>query len=356
MNLYKLTFFFSIFLFLCCEKDIKNGQSLEKYSSYEEAGFDSEKIHQLSKFIEEKSNTTGLYVLHKGKEFFQYGDINDISYIASCRKSILAILMGKYVKNKTINLDMTLDELQIDDVEGLLDIEKRAKIDHLATSRSGVFHVASNGGYDEKNILPRGSKEPGSYYVYNNWDFNALGFIFEKLVKNSIYNELENQIAQPLGFQNWDLKLQKRSGDSKKSKYLAYHMYLSTQDMAKVGQLMLNNGKWNGKQLIPKNWINKIITPVTSKDTVMSRTDNSKKLVPDFGYSYMWWTFDSFRENEIYKGSYSARGFGGQYITVIPKIELVIAHKTNLKKSLGNHTKLSTYFEIVDQIVKSRIY
>ena len=67
---------------------------------------------------------------------------------------------------------MTLDELQIDDVEGLLDIEKRAKIDHLATSRSGVFHVASNGGYDEKNILPRGSKEPGSYYVYNNWDFN----------------------------------------------------------------------------------------------------------------------------------------------------------------------------------------
>ena len=113
MNLYKLTFFFSIILFLCCEKDIKKGQSLEKYSSYEEAGFDSEKIHQLSKFIEEKSNTTGLYVLHKGKEFFQYGDINDISYIASCRKSILAILMGKYVKNKTINLDMNLISLKV---------------------------------------------------------------------------------------------------------------------------------------------------------------------------------------------------------------------------------------------------
>ena len=133
-------------------------------------------------------------------------------------------------------------------------------------------------------------------------------------------------------------------------------MHLSTQDMAKVGQVMLNKGKWNGKQLFSKNWINKIITPVTSKDTVMSRTDNSKKLIPDFGYSYMWWTFDSFRENEIYEGSYSARGFGGQYITIIPKLELVIAHKTNLKKSSGNHTKLSTYFEIVDQIVKSRIY
>ena len=69
----------------------------------------------------------------------------------------------------------------------------------------------------------------------------------------------------------------------------------------------------------------------------------------------MWWTFDSFRENDIYRGSYSARGFGGQYITVIPELELVIAHKTDLKKTGGKHTKPDVYFSIVDQIVHSKI-
>ena len=167
----------------------------------------------------------------------------------------------------------------------------------MATARSGVFHDPSYGGDDRKNVLKRGSVEPGTYYLYNNWDFNAVGYIFEKLVGKTIYEEIEEQIAIPTGFENWDLSIQKKAGDITKSKYLAYPINLSTKDMAKVGQLMLNKGEWNGNRLISENWLKKIVTIVTPKDTVSKRRGLSKFKSPDFGYSYMWWTFDEFNKN-----------------------------------------------------------
>ena len=172
----------------------------EEYLSYEEAGFDANKLDKLTDFIKEKSNTTGLIAIYKGKKFFEYGDLEHISYIASNRKSILAMLMGKYVENGTINLTQTLEELEMDDIEGLMDIEKKATVNHLATARSGIFHNPSYGGDDRKNVLRRGSVEPGTYYLYNNWDFNAVGYVFEKLVGKTIYEELEEQIAIPTSY------------------------------------------------------------------------------------------------------------------------------------------------------------
>ena len=100
--------------------------------------------------------------------------------------------------------------------------------------------MASNGGYDKENFLERGSVEPGEYFVYNNWDFNVAGHILELYTQKSIYEELENQFAKPLGFQDWNIKNQRKSGNKSKSQYKAYHIYLSTRDMAKLGQLMLN--------------------------------------------------------------------------------------------------------------------
>ena len=56
-------------------------------------------------------------------------------------------------------------------------------------------------------------------------------------------------------------------------------MYLSTRDMAKVGQLMLDNGEWNGKQLFSKKWLKKIVTQITPKDTCFIQRVTSKARV-----------------------------------------------------------------------------
>ena len=94
-----------------------------------------------------------MLVLKDGKILFEYGDIQDISYLASCRKSILSILYGKYVENGTIDLNQSIGEIGIEEDKGLLEIEKYATVDHIINSRSGVFYQPENRGYDENNIL-----------------------------------------------------------------------------------------------------------------------------------------------------------------------------------------------------------
>lgn len=346
-----------ICLFLhSCKSSSKDviGIKAQGLQESQQGHFDSASLAQLTDWVDEKGVTTGLVLLHKGKTIYQYGDVKKLSYIASCRKSLLSMLYGKYVSNGTIDLSTTIGELGIEEKDGLLPIEKTASIDHLITSRSGVHHIASNGGYDKANFQKRGSVKPGEYFVYNNWDFNVAGHIFEQYAGRSIYEELEEQLAIPLGFEDWKLKTQKKSGNKRKSQYLAYHMDLSTRDMAKVGQLMLNEGAWEGKQLIPKAWIRKTLAPITPKDTVIKRLGTPGGI--EMAYGYMWWLFDNYKNKPEYRGAYSAMGYGGQYITVFPEIELVIAHKTKLGlwRLLGWKADGDRYYwDIVHKIIDS---
>jgi len=81
-----------------------------------------------------------------GRVLWEYGDVSRRSYLASVRKSILAMLYGKYVANGTIRLDKTLEELGMDDHRGLLPHEQQATIEHLISARSGIYHPAANPG------------------------------------------------------------------------------------------------------------------------------------------------------------------------------------------------------------------
>ena len=303
------------------------GVALEKHSNLEGTGFTSQRLDALTKYLANKLETTGMIILKDGKVLYEYGDIQDVGYLASCRKSILSILYGKYVENGTIDLNQTIGEIGIDEDKGLLDLEKTATVDHIINSRSGVFYQPANGGYDKDNILTRGSVQPGEYFVYNNWDFNVAGYIFEKKVGKSIYQELEEQLAIPLGFQDWNIKNQKKRYRKNKSRYPAYHMYISARDMAKIGQLMLNKGKWNGKQIISEKWIEKITTTVTPTQTVNERYGRNPSSPYQFSYGYMWWLVDNFKQHPNFEGAYSATGWGGQFLTVIPKLNIVVAHK-----------------------------
>jgi len=307
------------------------GTGLEKHSSLTDTGFSQSQLDDLTTYLKKQSETTGMVVMFDGKMVYQYGDIEEVSYIASCRKSVLSMLYGKHVESGRIDLEESIGSIGIDEKDGLLPKEKEAKVDHIITSRSGVFHIPANGGFDEKNILARGSVKPGEYYVYNNWDFNVAGYILEKKTGNSIYQELEDQLAKPLGFEDWNIKNQKKKHSKKKSQYPAYHMYLSTRDMAKIGQLMLNEGQWQGQQLIAKDWIQKITSTVTPVEVVNQRYGLNASSAVQSSYGYMWWLIEDLKGHPDFEGAYSASGYGGQYITIIPKRKVVIAHKTKLK-------------------------
>ncbi len=320
---------FVLIIFLGCgtHKPQFKGEPFEKHITLEGTGFSQQRLDSLTNYLKNNLETTGMLILQNGKILYEYGDIEEVSYIASCRKSVLSILYGKYVENGTIDLNQTIGEIGIDENDSLLPQEKEATVNDIITSRSGVFYIPANGGYDEKNILKRGSVKHGEYFVYNNWDFNVAGYILEQKSKKDVYQEIEEQLAIPLGFQDWNIKNQKKKNNKSKSRYPAYHIYISIRDMAKIGQLMLNEGKWNGKQLISKDWIKKITTTVTPTKIVNERYGLNESSPYQFSYGYMWWLIDNFRYNPDFDEAYTASGWGGQFITVIPKLNIVVTHK-----------------------------
>ena len=276
--------------------------------------------------------TTGFVAIVGGRKLMTYGNIDTVTYIASARKSIISMLFGKYVRNGTVDLNKSLADLGMDDIGGLTDQEKQATVKDLITARSGVFHPASNAG--SAPAPPRGSQKHGTYFLYNNWDFNALGGAFEIMTKRDIYDALESDLARPIGMQDFDRALHRKAGDSTQSRFLAYHMHFSTRDMARLGYLMLRQGNWNGRQLVPADWVvesTRAFTPVAELNPPEERSG-------PYGYGYLWWVWDGPRATGAFEGAYAARGAFGQYIIVMPKLDLVIAHKTrpDLLDAQGN--------------------
>lgn len=104
-------------------------------------GWDNTKLRQLRSYIIDSTHTTGMVVIQSGRILFEYGDIQELSYLASCRKSILSMLYGPFVENGTIDLNTSIEQLKLDDVGGLLPIEKKAIVKDLLTARSGACRM-----------------------------------------------------------------------------------------------------------------------------------------------------------------------------------------------------------------------
>ena len=79
-----------------------------------------------------------------------------------------------------------------------------------------------------------------------------------------------------------------------------------------------------------EEWIEKTTTTVTPFETMVERYGPADPNGIHMSYGYMWWLFDNYQGKEEYNGAYSAIGYGGQYITVFPELDIVVAHKTKL--------------------------
>lgn len=286
-------------------------------------GLSPELVREVDAYVH-TLDTTGLMVVQHGRVIYEYGDVTRLSYLASARKSVLSMLYGPYVAAGKIRLDATLADLGMSDVGGLLPIEERAKVIDLITARSGVYHRASNAG-DLLSIAPkRGSKEPGTYWLYSNWDFNAAGAAFERMTGKNIYDALRDDVAIPIGMQDFDRERQQKQGDLTRSQYPAYHLVLSTRDMARLGLLMLRQGQWRDRQIIPAEWVRRS----TSVRTPLAEMQPADTRAGPFGYGYMWWVWAGPFATGSYQGAYTAMGAFGQDITILPALDMVVAHKT----------------------------
>jgi CubicO group peptidase (beta-lactamase class C family) len=305
---------------------------------------------RLARFQEQLGQThaESVVVVYQGRVLVEYGDVAKPMFLASVRKSLLSMMYGSYVANGTIRLDATLAELGIDDVGGLSHKERQATVRDLLQARSGVFHPAANKGDDSSKAPRRDSQVHGSYFLYNNWDFNALGTIFEKQTGQNIYDAFEHDYAKPLQMQDFKRSKQVKERHDDLSIHPAYHFHLSVRDLARVGWLMLRQGNWEGKQLVPRDWVKestRIATPAVDMHPPVLRKG-------PMAYGYLWWVWDSWWSKGPYLGAYTAHGFNGQFVTVMPALDLVVAFET--PQGMGNRIALSQYLRLLDTLVNSR--
>jgi hypothetical protein len=166
----------------------------------ESVGYSSAKLEALRAWV--KTQDTGsMIVIVRGRVIFSFGDISHTSKIASVRKSVLNMLYGADVFKDQIKddaLNKTVKQLGLDDKLPFLPMEENATLIKLMGSRSGIYIPTGNDD-QAKTMPPRGSELPGTHFVYNNWDFNAAGTVFEKLSGKDIFKTLQDDLVKPLG-------------------------------------------------------------------------------------------------------------------------------------------------------------
>ena len=329
-------------------------------TSAESVGFSSAKLEVVRAWL--KTQDTGsMVIVVQGRVIFSYGDVSHTSKVASVRKSILGMLYGKYVFNGKIDIDKNVVQLGLDDKTPFLPIEAKATLVQLLASRSGIYLPGGNAhpenlpaGDQARYMPPRGSEYPGTYYVYNNWDFDAAGTAFEKLTGTDIYKALQTDLAVPLGLQDYDLSKQKKRF-SPESVHPEYAMYLSTRDMARLGLLMLDSGSWNGKEIIPGDWVRYMTSLLTPFRDVNPSGLRNYGEPGRWGYGLLWWVWDQpfypgNTWNGFLQGAYTAAGSGGTYITVLPGMDMVVVHQVDIDKNVHASVAPSSYMAILSMI------
>ncbi|MBV9296026.1 MAG: serine hydrolase, partial [Acidobacteriaceae bacterium] len=313
----------SSFIGLLCFLSLLQAQSVVKdqlsdwpVAKPESVGFSSARFDAIRAWLK-AGPTTAMMVISHGHVIFSYGDVARPTKIASVRKSILSMLMGKYVISGKIDMNKTVKELGLDDRRPFISPEERATLEQLLTARSAIF-MDDRTDYLTQLQPDRGTAYPGTYFYYNNWEFDAAGTAFEKLTGKNIYDALEDDLAKPLGMQDFHRVLQKKI-PSPGSIHPEYAMYLSTRDMARLGLLMQHSGNWNGAQIIPSEWVRYSTSIITRWSEMEPPLLREPGFPEHWGFGAGWWVWDapvfpgSLNESP-FQGAYEARGTGGQYI------------------------------------------
>jgi len=305
-------------------KDSFPGKSWGQISSLEKAGWSKEKLAAARQYAQTDSiHTSAVVIVQGGEVVDEWGDFGQKLDSYSVRKSLLSALYGIYSSEGMIDINETLEQLGIDDSpDPLTKEEKQARIVDLLRARSGVYHMVDFETESMAKDRPaRGTHAPGTFWYYNNWDFNVLGTIFEKKTKLKIGDAFYERIAKPIGMEDF------RPSDvfyfgGPLSIHPAYHFEITARDMARFGLLYLRHGRWNGKQVVPEAWVEK-----SSHASEMVKANG----VDRGGYEYLWWVdYGGVHFPEIsLPGIYSARGNGAHYIFIIPTLDMVIVHRTD---------------------------
>jgi CubicO group peptidase (beta-lactamase class C family) len=301
-------------------------------ASLEDVGMSRQAIEQfvqmLSDMPMDSLNTLqihSLLIARHGKlvleEYFHGFDRNQPHNLRSASKSMVSVLIGAAMQaGVPLRLDTPVYQTMLGTVPQDLDPRKRAMtLEHLLTMTAGFNCDDSDTTSANEDVMDdRGIEHwwtytlnvplvsaPGEKIFYCSTEPHLAGGMLAKVARESQLELFDRLLARPMQMRNYYLGL--RDGDA----YGGGGHVFTTRDFAKLAQLMVNNGRWNGKQILSADWVRQSTAPL--RDLNASQQ-----------YGYLW--------NSVaydYQGrkirAYFAGGNGGQVSMGIPDLDLVIA-------------------------------
>ncbi len=311
------------------------GERWMRYAAPEQAGWDPDRLEEARERWDSLSSSAFL-VVENGIVVVAWGNVDRRYMCHSMRKSLMAGMYGIHVDAGTIDIERDMAELGIDDEPTLTDEEKTARIVDLLRARSGVYRLAA---YEppQNPKPPRGSHPPGTNWCYNNWDFNTLVTIFDQETGTKFFEEFGKRFADPLGMQDYRARDGYYHYEPDKSIHPAYPFRMSARDLARFGLLFLYDGAWGDERILSEQWV---------KDCRTSYSDSGTG-----GYGYMWWIYHDPRVRP--HGMYSALGFGGHAVDVLPGMGLVVVTRvdTYRGKQVGGGDRL----DLISLVLQAKV-
>ena len=177
-------------------------------------------------------------------------------------------------------------------------------VENLMTMTSGVTFnesgIVSGNDWLESYLNAPVSEKPGTKFQYNSLNSYVLSAIITERTGMPMDEYLKPRLFEPLGITDYLWEKCPR-GITKGG----WGLFMHTEDMAKLGQLYLNKGKWNGKQIIPESW---------AEASVTKKVDS---IEGTYGYGYQLWM-------EERPGSFEYNGMLGQNVLIYPDVDMVI--------------------------------
>jgi CubicO group peptidase (beta-lactamase class C family) len=296
-----------------------------KVSNPEEEGIDTEKLEVAkNRMSTEISSITSFLIVKNGflicEEYFNNYEAGDTQDIKSITKSILSILTGIAIdEGYIIDEKQTLVDIFPEYAQLMMDpLTKEITIEHLLTMSSGLQDTSKDVQVGKRQEdysdlvktlildLPV-VNNPGSSFLYDEGHIHILSGIITTVSKMSTLEFAEKYLFSPLGITN-----AKWATDPNGLCYGGSGLQITSKDLAKIGYLYLNDGMWDDQQIVSKEWIKKSVKPrfdVQDQQVIIGETE----------YGYLWWLCDL-------KGhpAFIASGRGGQFIFVIPDLDMVI--------------------------------
>lgn len=292
----------------------------------EQQGLNSEMLGRADKEIHDNyPNVYSLLVVRHGylvyEKYYQGMDKNDANPVFSVTKSVMSALTGIALRDGLISsTDQKLSKFfpeyftQIDDTQ-----KNDITIKNVLTMTGGLESIDSD-YYSYftspdllKYVLQKPlSDRPGDTFAYNTGLTHFLSAVITDTSGKSTKDFADENLFSKIGIsvENWE-------SDSNGYNYGGTGLYLKPLDMAKFGFLYLHNGLWNGNQIIPEEWI--------KESTQKQITANS---TADYGYLFWLQTIEDTVNGKEY-AAYRASGMGGQYIMVIPDLDMIVVVTAN---------------------------